>query len=384
MIGNADSIHVQRWSRHFAQRGFDVSLLSFYQPLTAFDGNPSVHFVRPRAPGVRRAGPRSAAAMGRFPGLLRLATAARLRTAGFYRELERINPDVVHAHYVSDYGVLAAMSGRHPLVVSAWGSDLLVDPRLSVITRRLVRWVLERADKVTYNSTQLRDAACAMGARPERLLEVVLGVGREMLEALPTFKVPPAERAPTIVSQRSLERPLYNVDQVITAMPEVLKQVPAARLLVGGEGALDGQLRDLAARLDVTHAVEFTGIASWPTGLAERLGKAAVYVSVPSSEGTSVTLLEAMAAGAYPVVSDLPSNREWVGENGGAVVAVRQVAPLAQALVTGLLDPDRRVAAAEHNWKMIEDRGLWDVNMGRMEKAYLDLAAAGRPVVESR
>jgi len=384
MIGNADSIHVQRWARHFAQRGFDVSLLSFYQPLTEFDGNPSVHFVRPRTSGVRRAGPRSAAAMGRFPGLLRLVTAARLRAAGFYGELERINPDVVHAHYVSDYGVLAAMSGRHPMVVSAWGSDLLVDPRLSVITRRLVRWVLGRADLVTYNSTQLGEAARAMGARPERLLEVVLGVGREMLEALSPSRVPPAERAPTIVSQRSLERPLYNVDQVIMAMPEVLKQVPAARLLVGGEGALQGQLRELAARLEVTHAVEFIGTASWPAGLAERLGKAAVYVSVPSSEGTSVTLLEAMAAGAYPVVSDLPSNREWVGDEGGALVPLGEVAPLARALVTGLLDPDRRVMAAKRNWKVIEDRGLWDVNMGRMEKAYLDLAAAGRPLVKNR
>jgi len=146
----------------------------------------------------------------------------------------------------------------------------------------------------------------------------------------------------------------------------------------------EGRLRDLATRLEVGDAVEFTGTATWPAGLAERLGKAAVYVSVPSSEGTSVTLLEAMAAGAYPVVSDLPSNREWVGDEGGAVVPVRLVAPLAQALVAALLDPNRRAAAATHNWKVIEERGLWDVNMGRMEKAYQDLAAAGRPAVKNR
>jgi glycosyltransferase involved in cell wall biosynthesis len=351
-----------------------VSLLSFYQPATQFDGNPSVHFVRARPPGVRRAGPRSSAAMGRFPGMLRLVTAARLRAAGFYRELQRINPDVVHAHYVSDYGVLAAMSGRYPLVVSAWGSDLLVDPRLSVITGRLVRWVLSRADLVTCNSRQLAEVARAMGARPERLLEIVMGVGREMLDALAASTVPPADRAPIIVSQRSLERPLYNVDQVIMAMPEVLKQVPDARLLVGGGGALEPDLRDQVTRLGVGHAVEFTGTATWPAGLAERLGKAAVYVSVPSSEGTSVTLLEAMAAGAYPVVSDLPSNREWVDDQGGAVVPVRQVAPLAQALAAGLLDAGRRATAAKHNGKVIEDRGLWDVNMGRMENAYQALA----------
>src|SRR3989442_2272695 len=136
MMGNADRIHVQGGARHFSQRGFDGSLLSYHQPRVTFGGNPSVHFVRAREPGARRAGTRSAAAMGRFPGMLRLVTAARLRAAGFYRELTRINPDVVHAHYVSDYGFLAALSGRHPLVVSAWGSDLLIDTGLSVVTRR--------------------------------------------------------------------------------------------------------------------------------------------------------------------------------------------------------------------------------------------------------
>ncbi len=376
MIGNPDSIHVQRWARHFSQRGFDVSLLSYYQPRVEFSGNPTLHFLRTRAPVARRVGTRSAAAMGRFPGILRLITATRLRAAGFYRELDRINPDVVHAHYVSDYGFLAALSGRHPMVVTAWGSDLLIDPGLSVITRRLVRWVLARADLVTYNANQLGQAARAMGAPPERMLQVVLGVGREMLEALETRMVTPADREPIILSQRSLERPLYNVDFVIKAMPEVLRRAPAARLVVGGEGALRGQLEALARRLDVAGAVEFAGTATWPAGLAERLGRAAVYVSVPSSEGTSVTMLEAMAAGAYPVVSDLPANREWVSPEGGTVVPVRQVAPLAGAIVSALEDPGRRSAAATHNRELINQRGLWDVNMAPMEKAYRGLARA--------
>jgi glycosyltransferase involved in cell wall biosynthesis len=373
MIGNPDSIHVQRWARHFSQRGFDVRLLTYYQPRVEFGGAPAVHFLRARGSGARRAGARSAAAMGRFPGMLRLVTAARLRAAGFYRELRRINPDVLHAHYVSDYGFLAALSGRHPMVVSAWGSDLLVDPKLSMITRRLVRWVLARADLITYNADQLGQAARAMGAPAERLLQVVLGVGPEMLDALSTRMVAPAEREPVILSQRSLERTLYNVDVVITAMPEVLRRVPTARLVIGGEGALRGQLQDLARRLDVAGAVEFSGTATWPAGLADRLGKAAVYVSVPSSEGTSVTMLEAMAAGAYPIVTDLPANREWVTPQGGTLVPVGQVAPLAEAIVAALENPSRRASAATHNRKLVNERGLWDLNMARMEKAYRDL-----------
>jgi len=320
--------------------------------------------------------------MSHLPGLRRLVTAARLSGAGFYRELNSINPDVVHAHYISDYGFLAALSGRHPMVMTAWGSDLLVDPGLSLITRRLVKWSLARADLVTYNSQQLGQTAQAMGAPKERLLQVVLGVGPEMLEALQTRMVPPQERAPIILSQRSLERDLYNVDVAIKAMPAVIQRVPAARLIVGGAGALRAQLELLARGLGVAQAVEFAGFATWPEGLAERLGKAAVYVSVPSSEGTSVTLLEAMAAGAYPVVSDLPANREWVSPGTGSVVPVRQVAPLAEAIVSALDDPDRRSSSAQRNRRLIDERGLWDVNMALVEKAYRDLAGVNGAGVE--
>jgi glycosyltransferase involved in cell wall biosynthesis len=391
IIGNPDSIHVQRWARHFSGRAFDISVLTYYQPRAAQRGqgtiselgsNTRVHFVRTRTSAPSGGGKRSAAAISRFPGLRRLIAAARLSAAGFYRELNSINPDVVHAHYVSDYGFLAALSGRHPIVMTAWGSDLLVDPGLSMITRRLVKWALARADLVTYNSHQLGQAARAMGAHKERMLEVVLGVGPEMLEALRTRLVPPEDRVPMILSQRSLERNLYNVDVTIKAMPAVIRAVPAARLIVGGEGALRGGLEVLARELGVAHAVEFAGLATWPEGLADRLGKAAVYVSVPSSESTSVTLLEAMAAGAYPIVSDLPANREWVSPDTGSVVPVRQVPPLADAIVSALEDPDRRMSAAKRNRRLIDERGLWDVNMALMEKAYRDLAGVNGDCAE--
>src|SRR6266849_6707153 len=280
LISNPDSIHVQRWERHFSTRGFDVSLLSVYQPQTEPSSEASLHYLRPRSTAPSSGRARAATAAQRFPGLLRLFTAARYRAAGFYRELDRINPDLVHAHYVSDYGFLAALSRRHPLIVSAWGSDVLVDPGLSPITRQLVRWVLGRADLVTYDANQVRDVAQKLGAPSDHLLRVVLG-------------------------------------------------------------------------------------------------RAAAYVSVPSSDGTSVTLLEAMAAGAYPIVSDLPANREWVNAEGGAVVTTRQVAPLVGAIVGALREPVRRASAATRNLELVKQHGLWDLNMARMEDAYRGLADAG-------
>jgi glycosyltransferase involved in cell wall biosynthesis len=370
LIGNPDSVHVRRWASHFAGRGYDVHIVSFYSPVQDAPEGVTVDFLRPRV--VRSGGGRARGAVARMPGVLRLVTAARLARAGFRKAVAKLSPDLVHAHYVSDYGFLAALTGRHPLVVSAWGSDLLLDPQRSPITRRLVRWVLSRADLVTYDADQVSEAAQRLGAAPARLMQVVLGVDKDFMRRV-EGAVTPGRRAPTIVSLRSLERPLYNVELIIRAMPEVLRKVPDARLIVGNDGAMRPHLEQTAVELGIRSSVDFVGFVGPPEQLADLLARSAVYASVPSSDGTSVTMLEAMAAGAYPVVSDLPSNRQWIDASGGDVVTVGNRSELAAALVRGLTDSDRRSLAAVRNLDLVKRKGSWEQNMANMEEAYRKL-----------
>lgn len=375
LIGNPDSIHVRRWAEHFADRGFDVHIATFYSPGQPAPRGVTVDFVRRRGADARASGAR--AAVSRYPGLLRIATAGRLMRAGFRSLVRRLEPDLLHAHYVSDYGFLAALVGRHPLVVSAWGSDLLLDPWRSAITRAMVRWVLRHSELVTYDARQVADAAQRLGARPESLLEVVMGVDDEYLR-LTAGAQPQERREPLIASLRSLGREVYMVEVVVRAMQEVLHARPDARLVIGNDGALRPRLEELARQLRVDHAVEFVGFVGRPGPLAQLLGRTAVYVSVPASDGTSVTLLEAMASGAYPVVSDLPSNREWIDSSRGGLVPAGRVSELAAEIVRGLDDVRRRQLAAERNLEVVRTRGLWEGNMERVESAYMKLIGASR------
>ena len=302
------------------------------------------------------------------PGAMRLVTAARLRLAGLRRQLRDARPDIVHGHYISDYGFLAATGGIRPLVTTAWGSDLLRDPRESAITNRLVRWTIRESALVTYNADVLGTAAASYGARSEQLLKVVLGVDSIFLD--PSLAMPQRARPPVIISHRSLDRTLFNVDLIIGAMPQVLRSVPDARLLIGHTGRLDASLRELAQRLGVQASVDFIGRAPDARSLAGRFANAAVYVAIPDSDGSSVTLLEAMAAGSYPVLSDIPSNREWVAPDGGTLVPSRDAGALASALSEALSDPGRREKAAVRNRGVIQEHGTWDRNMARMDEAY--------------
>src|SRR5437763_11037152 len=93
LLADAGSIHTRRWAEYFADRGHEVHLLSM-RPATYSRVN--VHVIRPW--------------LGRG-GYLAAAFAARRRV----RELE---PDLVHAHYASSYGLWGAVCGWKPLIVS--------------------------------------------------------------------------------------------------------------------------------------------------------------------------------------------------------------------------------------------------------------------------
>jgi glycosyltransferase involved in cell wall biosynthesis len=103
--------------------------------------------------------------------------------------------------------------------------------------------------------------------------------------------------------------------------------------------------------------------------------QAEVFVSVPSSDATSVALLQAMAVGCFPIVSDLPSQQELV-ERGtqGLRVPARDEGALADAIVQALDDNELRRAVLERNRAFVEEYGVLEPNMAKMEAWYYRLA----------
>src|SRR4249920_3185949 len=102
-LSNAAALHTRRWVEYFRERGHEVRVWSLE--------------VGPPELGAERLASIPVPGFIRYP----LATPAALRA------LEAFRPDVVDAHFVPNYGLIGALTGVHPLVVSAWGSDLLVN-----------------------------------------------------------------------------------------------------------------------------------------------------------------------------------------------------------------------------------------------------------------
>lgn len=382
VLGDFDGVHTRAWLRWFVERGHDVHAISYYPPAAPLDGV-TLHVLRARQHTASSKQQRAAREeddsgngqrRGRLPrGLLRLVHGVRYQTAGLRRVLREVRPDVFHAHFLVEHGFYGALAGFHPYVVTAWGSDVLVEPGRDAVSKLIAKWTLHRADLVTSNNAYMGERIVALGAPRSRVEIVTLGADRYFLErADASVNVRPADagRAPVVLSTRAHE-PLYNVGEIVDAYEQVVRARPGVRLVVAHGGSRTAELSRRAAAS--AGRIEFLGFVG-REALRNAMTGADVFVSVPSSDGTSVALLQAMAAGCFPIVSDLPSQRELVEDGvNGFRVPLHRPDVLADRIKQALSDGGLRRAAAVRNRAIVEERGLNETQMAKMESLYRSL-----------
>jgi glycosyltransferase involved in cell wall biosynthesis len=349
-LGDGSLGHVQRWAGYFQERGHDVLLISFED----------VSGCAFPARRIRKLLPTKLAGYAAALGTVK-------------KELGLFGPDLVNAIYAGGYGFIGAQSGYRPLVVSAIGSDMLVDYPSSFVHRLQIEYALKCASLVTTDAESLSDSVVHAGVEPSRIVEIYFGIDPSLFnrEGRPGREEGPLR----IVSTRNLH-PVYRIDTLVDAFAGLLERIDA-RLVICGDGPGRSALESRAAGLGAAERIIFAGSLD-PQSIAVELKRADIYVSTSSSDSTSVSLLEAMACGAVPIVTDLAANREWVRDGvSGMLFRTGDGAALASAILS--LHEDRvradsmRDAAAE----TVTRRGLWLPNMERAEKEFLRLVEGG-------
>jgi glycosyltransferase involved in cell wall biosynthesis len=210
------------------------------------------------------------------------------------------------------YTLLAARGLNIPVVITAWGSDILVAPKRNWLMRKIVSYCLKKADYLTSDSSFMADEMLKM-ARPKNKI-VLANFGIERFEIS-------AEKELVFYSNR-LHKKLYNVDRIIRSFAEFLSHPHHTgwRLVIAATGEETSELKSLVVSLGILNSVEFVGWLSKEEN-ARWYARAKYWVSIPDSDATSISLLESMAYGCIPIVSDLPANCEWIqhGLNGWIV-----------------------------------------------------------------
>lgn len=354
-LAAANSIHSYRWIKFFADRGHDVHWISLV----------SNQYARLENVRYYEYPIRSAASIDFFRASLAIK-----------RLIRDIAPDILHAHYAGTYGLAGAISGFHPFIVTAWGSDVLLGRR-SFLRKPFVQFVLRKADCITCDADHMKEAMLGLGAPSSKIQIVYFGID--------TKKFRPAERtdilrrkygtasAPVIVSLRNLE-PIYDVASLVRAIPRVLQAVPDAQFLIAGTGSEDAALKNLAASLAIAPNVKFIG--RYPNDeLPRYLNAVDIYVSTSLSDaGIAASTAEAMACGVPVVITDSGENKRWItdGEDG-FVVPVKSPHFLAERIVTLLNNEQMRGQFGTRGAAIISERNDYYKEMDKMEVLYKGL-----------
>jgi glycosyltransferase involved in cell wall biosynthesis len=300
-----------------------------------------------------------------------------------YRELlsqmqsviQEVRPAVVHAGPIPSAGYLAALADFHPLLLMSWGSDVLLHAERSSEWKQATEFALRKADAFFCDcTTVLRAARNYRSFTDSQVVQFPWGVKPGVFS--PEGPLPPGElfapraKETTFICTRSWD-PLYGTDVLLEGFRRARCVNRSLRLLLLGGGSLERSMRDYVESCELREAVLLVGpqpeqdLPMW-----FRVAKA--YITCAKSDGTSISLLEAMATGLPVIVTDIPSNREWVTEpDNGWLARTGSTESVADCMLRATnLTPEQRRSIAENNQRIVAERADWDKNFSRLLEMY--------------
>ncbi|MEI6694739.1 MAG: glycosyltransferase [Bacteroidota bacterium] len=229
--------------------------------------------------------------------------------------IKRIQPDVVNAHYITSHGLITSIikhcwNHKFLLIASTWGSDILITPHKNIGYKMITKFILNTSDIITSDAQVMTEEIKKLSNT--KILTFTFG-----LESLPEVSL--NEKNFNYFFSNRILSSNYNIDKVIRHFSSIFKQNKEAKLYIANEGEDKAKLVALCKQLNMGTAVEFIGFLN-QNEQSDFYRKSGFYYSLPTSDATSVSLLEAMAWACIPIVSDIPANREWITNEYNGIV----------------------------------------------------------------
>lgn len=281
-------------------------------------------------------------------------------------------PGVIHVHWAIPTGLIAVIAGallKRPFIVTIHGSDFRMALEGSIFLKKIFLFVCRKAKYLNCVSEVMKKEIEQMGIEKEKISTSPMGIDYTFW-AIGKNRVRELNKRPlTVLSNRNLV-PLYNISLLIWAIPFVLKEEPDTKFLIAGGGSERANLEKQVKDLNVNSSIRFLGQVPHEK-MADLLTQADIYVSTSPYDGTSVSLLEAMGSGAFPVVTDIPSNREWICDaENGFLVPIDEERFLAEKIVEAIRNQDLRERSKDKNFSLIKEKALWPITIAKTKEIY--------------
>lgn len=291
------------------------------------------------------------------------------------RIIKTFKPDLVFAIYLASNGLSTALSWNGPFVVAAVGSDVLDRSGRTGLKRifreSIIKLVCRKADIINTVSQGIDNELLRLGVQQFKLLQMPFSVNLEQFHPEPAM---PRPSASTFICTRRHE-PIYDIATIIEALRIIKLTGKYFHCILTSGGTMLEKHKQLVIDAGLKDYVTFTGFLTHGE-LPKLLRSADIYISASLGDGTSVALLEAMATGLLPVVSNIDANQPWIIDGKtGLLFDTKTPQSLAKALSKAIDDTVLRKNAFNENRRRIAKDCDMQKNMERLANIFEKLVA---------
>ncbi|MBC7861584.1 MAG: glycosyltransferase [Bacteroidia bacterium] len=361
LLSDISSEHTQKWALGLASKGIEIAIFSLNH--SVYDWFTGVENIQIAFQAEEQLDGKSF-----FEKLNYISVLNKVKKA-----IKEIEPDIVHAHYASSYGMLGALSKFHPFIVSVWGADVFDFPRQSAFHKKIFSYNLKKADLICSTSFIMKEETKKYTSKEIKVTP--FGVDTEVFKPFKTPSLFP-ENAVVVGLVKSLEAK-YGIEILIKAFARAKELLPGTdlRLLIVGKGSLENKLKELAEDLNISNAVIFAG--KTPHEEVPRflnMMDIFVSVSVDDSESFGVSAVEACSCAKAVIVSEVGGLKEVIINNKtGLFVPVLNVDETAAAMVRFAENPALRNEFGLRARQHVLENYNWKENLELMVTIYSEL-----------
>ncbi len=240
-----------------------------------------------------------------------------LKTVAIVKKVvDRFKPSIIHIHQAGTVAFIANLATRKfdtPKILTAWGSDVLCAETKGNLYQYMLKYNINNVSHITADSEHVSAILQRMSKSLLSITVANFGIDIEQID----YDI----NKENIIYSNRLHHPLYQIEKIITGFKRFLttSEEKNWKLIIAGDGTNTSNLKQMVYDLMLTKQVEFVGWLDKNSNI-DYYKRAKLFVSIPQSDATSISLLEAMAYNCIPIVSDLPSNKEWISDNKNGVL----------------------------------------------------------------
>ncbi|MCC6371043.1 MAG: glycosyltransferase, partial [Bacteroidia bacterium] len=361
LLSDTYSEHTEKWALGLANSGIEVGLFSFNKASYEWYEHQNITvFFEPDT---------------RINAESTLTKLSYLKYVTILKKIiKHFQPDILHAHYATSYGLVGALSGFHPFIISSWGTDVMKFPKKNFVAKSILKYNFKHADLLCATSHTIKSYIAQV--TKQEVTVIPFGIDLEVFTpktVTPLFN----ENDFVIGSIKPLES-LYNIDVLIKSFATASQQCPELKLLIIGEGQEENALKKLSEELGLGEKIKFTGRIPFEQ-ISNYYNAINVLANISEYESFGVSVIEAMACKKPVIVTNVGGLAEIVKDDSlGIKVDIRNEAQTTEAILKLVKNTQLYSDLANNARIHVEENYNWANNLNNMIEIYNNLALTNK------